>query len=701
MKRALTVFLAVLVFMLLADCARRQDEPALREPDPSLVSGHTAGVVSRKSAIQVRFATEIAPEGSVGAEPADSPFSFSPRVRGRAFWADPRTLEFRPEQDLEPGTEYTATVRLDRLVETAGDQALFSFRFMVMRQSFTIELEGLAAPDHTDLERQELSGVLKTADVAGAAEVEKVLSASQHEGLSIRWSHYEDRRTHRFTVENILRERNPVPVILSWNGRSIGVNEKGARAVEVPPLGEFGVTGIKPVQTAERYLEVAFSDPLDGQQSLTGLIWVEGMKELRHVVRGGVVRVYSPRGWPEEVTVNVEPGIRNSVGGVLEQGVKSTAVFRRMLPRVRIPGSGVVLPTTQGLTIPIETVNLDGIVVEALRIYEDNVVQFLQVNALGGDQELRRVGKVVWKRELPIDWTPDRTNQWIRTGLDLSRLVSDNPRGMYRLRVYFRRDQVEYDCPEVTPEELESRFAVEYSLEAGEGSVWDSWEYDYDSYYEFYDNRENPCHPAYYRTFYDHHIVAARNIIVSDIGLTARMGTDRRMVVAASDLKTARPLPGVDLAVFDYQRRVLGRAVTGKNGLARIAMEREEEPFAVTASRDEQASYLKLDRGSALSVSHFDVGGRDSREGLKGFIYGDRGVWRPGDTLYLTFILYDPRGELPGDHPVQLSLLNPRGQVVERVTSTGSVGGFHHFPLRTDRDAPTGVWTARVAAGGA
>ena len=47
--------------------------------------------------------------------------------------------------------------------------------------------------------------------------------------------------------------------------------------------------------------------------------------------------------------------------------------------------------------------------------------------------------------------------------------------------------------------------------------------------------------------------------------------------------------------------------------------------------------YLKLDDGSALSMSMFDVGGTETQDGLKGFMYGDRGVWRPGDSLFITF----------------------------------------------------------------
>ena len=45
--------------------------------------------------------------------------------------------------------------------------------------------------------------------------------------------------------------------------------------------------------------------------------------------------------------------------------------------------------------------------------------------------------------------------------------------------------------------------------------------------------------------------------------------------------------------------------------------------------------------GVALPVSHFDVGGETVVDGLKGHLYGDRGVWRPGDSIYLTFALQD------------------------------------------------------------
>ncbi|MFY9197489.1 MAG: hypothetical protein WAO25_08390, partial [Bacillota bacterium] len=32
----------------------------------------------------------------------------------------------------------------------------------------------------------------------------------------------------------------------------------------------------------------------------------------------------------------------------------------------------------------------------------------------------------------------------------------------------------------------------------------------------------------------------------------------------------------------------------------------------------------------------FDVSGKEVQEGLKGYIYTERGVWRPGDSLYVS-----------------------------------------------------------------
>jgi len=169
--------------------------------------------------------------------------------------------------------------------------------------------------------------------------------------------------------------------------------------------------------------------------------------------------------------------------------------------------------------------------------------------------------------------------------------------------------------------------------------------------------------------------------------------------VAVSDLKTTVPLPGAAVQISDYQQQILSEGKTDANGMVKLHTERK--PFLVTAKIGDHTGYLKMDEGSALSVSHFDVSGETVKKGIKGFIYGERGVWRPGDKIYLTFILLDTNEKkLPDDHPVTFELRNPKGQLVKTETGKKSVAGFYFFETQTDQDAPTGYWNAKIKVGG-
>ena len=82
--------------------------------------------------------------------------------------------------------------------------------------------------------------------------------------------------------------------------------------------------------------------------------------------------------------------------------------------------------------------------------------------------------------------------------------------------------------------------------------------------------------------------------------------------------------------------------------------------FAIVTN-DNNTTYVKLDEGQSLSVSNFDVGGEQLQKGLKGYIYGERGVWRPGDTLHIAFMLNDNESKLEKTHPIKFKLSNPQG----------------------------------------
>lgn len=157
-------------------------------------------------------------------------------------------------------------------------------------------------------------------------------------------------------------------------------------------------------------------------------------------------------------------------------------------------------------------------------------------------------------------------------------------------------------------------------------------------------------------------------------------------------------MSGVSIDLLDFQQQLISSGSTDGNGIAKITYSRK--PYLAIAKYKEQRAYLKIDDGTSLSISQFDVSGDVVQKGLKGFIYGERGVWRPGDSIYLTFILEDKLKTLPSHAPVTMELYNPLGTLTKRQVQSHGVNGFYDFRTSTGEEEPTGTWIAKVKVGG-
>ena len=73
------------------------------------------------------------------------------------------------------------------------------------------------------------------------------------------------------------------------------------------------------------------------------------------------------------------------------------------MPSVKIQGKGNILPTSGKIVLPFDAINLNAVDISIIKIYENNVPQFLQENDLGGNNELRRVAKPVVQKTLRLD----------------------------------------------------------------------------------------------------------------------------------------------------------------------------------------------------------------------------------------------------------------------------------------------------------
>jgi uncharacterized protein YfaS (alpha-2-macroglobulin family) len=702
-------YVRAIVFCLLLcsilSCKKGPEQAAEINPEfTSYISAFTSGYISNQSAIRLQLTEDYQGQIELNQPIDEKLFRFKPDLKGTAYWVDNRTIEFKPDEPLKSGTSYMVLFNLSGVEDVPGHLKTFEFQIQTIRQNFSVEIEGLKTYNSQDLRWMKLNGRILTADVIENEQIESVLTVNQNNrSLKITWEHENNGKIHVFSADSIERKETEEKVEVVWKGKGIGADASGKEQIIIPALGDFKLLNISVVQQPEQYILINFSDPLQPNQFLQGLISVENGTSLQFITEDNEIKAYPSSRQTGSLKVYIEPGIKNVQGYKLKTRSEHLLSFEDIKPAVRLLGNGVILPNSEGLIFPFEAVNLKAVDIKIVRIYENNIGQFLQVNWLDGNYELKRVGRLILKKTVnlvadkPFDYS-----RWNTFSIDLAELIKSEPGAIYHIELGFKKEYSLYPCSDnITGDQDQvSELTTEDKTFEEELSYWDDPEsyYYYDSEYYYWDynwaERNDPCSNSYYGG----NRSVSRNILASDLGIIAKRGTDKSMTFSVTDLLTTSSIPGVTIEIYNYQQQLIGKTQTGSDGLAEITL--EGQPFYLIAKNGMQRGYLRLDDGSSLSLSRFDVSGNVVQKGIKGFIYGERGVWRPGDSLYLTFILEDKNSILPENHPVTFELINPHGQVVRKMVRTSGINGFYDFKTFTDPDAPTGNWSAKINVGG-
>jgi len=700
--------LATLVILVLFLFFHHRQKPGIDPAFSKYIESYTTGIVSKQSTIRIRLAGDVQTTHVQNEALADNVFDFSPSIRGKAYWVDARTVEFRPEGKLDPDKSYTADFNLGKIIKVPDHFDDFKFGFQTIKPDFTVSFTGLQTATNTSVDKMKLGGIVQTADNEDPASIEKAISVNFASPVQITWQHNPVTKTHTFTVTQLIREKDKVnPLTVSWDGAGLNIDKKGGQEFQVPAIGDFKVLDIRAVQDNDQYVLVQFSDAIMVGQELNGLITVGNVGEPAYTIDGSTVKVYAPERLEGNYSVSVNEGIENISHQKITKTYSGSVFFENRLPSVTIPGKGVILPDSGKLMMPFEAVNLNAVDVSIIKIYADNVPQYFQNNGFDGADELRHVGRPIVQKTIRLDADKSlNLNKKNRFMLDLDQMLRAEPGAIYRVIIGYRKEYSLYNCSAGGPVLKKNTDDDEYGYEGGGNSnnvgivsdEDDDFWTRYDSYYPDgfnWQQRDDPCTNSYFTK----DKWATRNIIASNIGLIAKRGNDNGMVVAVTNILTAKPMTGVDIEILDYQKQVIFKTASDADGLAKFNLTRK--PYLLVAKQGNERGYLKLDDGSSLPLSRFNVGGDEVQSGLKGFIYGERGVWRPGDSIFMSFILEDKLKTLPADHPVEFELYDPNGKLYRRITQTSSVDGFYSFHTATETSSPTGNWSAKVKVGGA
>lgn len=678
------------------------------------VNAYTGGVISQNSTIRIEL-TQDQPMVDLNQELKDNPFSFSPSLKGKTYWVSNNTIEFVPEEGaLKPGAFYEGTFRLGDFVDVDKKLKEFNFSFRVQERNFSIHTDPITVTA-TQPDQVTVTGEIRFSDVVKKEEVEKMLTAESEKNKSypVEITQTDHPTRYVFSISQITREAEDYQLEITAKGNPAGIDRTQNESILIPAKNSFRFLSAVRIDQPENGIEIIFSDPVSNTQDLKGLIDVPEVSSSIFQIKENKVFVYFEAGKQNKLTLNIHEGIRNSQDKPLGTSHSISFSELNLKPQVEMATSAAILPDSKSLIIPFRAVNLYAVDLSVIRIFENNVLMFMQNNSLSSANELRRSGRLVYKKTLWLakDSSKD-VHRWEDYSIDLAGLIHQEPGAIYRVILSFRQEYSAYPCG--GSENKEMQFVDNKSsdnltkvsgetLSEDDEAVWDTPE----TYYYYngsvpmdwsqyrWTERDNPCHPSYYM---NSDRIAACNILASNLGMIVKRNSLNKLWIAVNNILDTKPIAKAQVTIYNFQLQPIGKGETNGEGLVEITP--KGVPFIAVAEADKQKAYVRVVDGEEQSVSRFDVGGKDIQKGLKGFIYGERGVWRPGDTLHISFMLEDREKRIPDKHPVALEIYNPRGQFYTKMISTQGTNGFYTFAVPTQADDPTGLWNAYVKVGG-
>ena len=189
-------------------------------------------------------------------------------------------------------------------------------------------------------------------------------------------------------------------------------------------------------------------------------------------------------------------------------------------------------------------------------------------------------------------------------------------------------------------------------------------------------------------------------LVVTDVGLTTYKGGDGMTVVARS-LASAVPVSGLDVSLYARNNKLLSTAVTDHQGGAHFApglLEGEggmEAVLLVAEGPEHGFTFLQLDR-APFDLSDRGVNGRTAPGPIDAYVYSDRGMYRPGETVNLVGLIRDQKGVGIDGPPLTLRLLSPEGKAVLERLLPQDESGSYTTALPLADSARTGDWTAAL-----
>ena len=391
---------------------------------------------------------------------------------------------------------------------------------------------------------------------------------------------------------------------------------------------------------------LGFTHPLDPSVDYASYVTVSPQRPMALSVRGQSLCV-GGLGFGDGQEIILRTGLPSADGQSLLTDETIAVDFGDRPAYVGLAGDGVILPRRDADGLAIETVNVDTVAIDLWRV-TDRALAFRSItqgfndaegdyNWTPPDERPFEVGEEIWSGEMDTDGA---LNTPVTTVFPLAEAIGSLSPGAYFIAV---RDASEAD-----------------------------------------DGYRSPAR-------------ATRWLVITDLALTAYRGQDGIDFTVRS-LQSALPVADVRVELVAGSNEVLASETTNADGQARFAapLVRGEGAMAprLLLAYGPDNDFAVLDfRRNPVDLSGQDIGGRQRPDGADGYLWLDRGIYRPGETVRIGAMVRDSEAVAISDRPVTLTAFGPNG--IEIATSrheTAEQAGSVFWGYDLPRTAARGEW---------
>lgn len=626
------------------------------------VAGRNFGdVVQQTQNLIFTFNKNVGPPNQLGEWDSTQYVRFIPAVRGKFKWTAANELVFSPARAFEPATDYRAELTDNLLKQTdqkdlkiSGDDITFHTPYLQLTSTENWWTRSRETGQPVAKTRLNFNYPVSSAEVASGVAVK-----ADSKALALQVGSSDAPNSVALTLTDAPALKNEQPLTIRLN-----------KGLKVPNTAYVSREVIEETSALPSRYKVDVTDVQTSYENAQGVVRVGTTQELQ---AGELSTFYTIQPRVETTAELTENGfiirgnfneadtyvltltdqIQGILGTKLEEPVSRDLFFGKMPASIQFVNKRALYLSSKGArNVGLTIVNVPKVQVTIAKVFENNILSYFRNNRY---EDYRENANGEWGPAGTFTYGDDEAG-------DLS-------------RVLVSKSVETTDLPKVR-----GASALNLALPEANNNFKGVYLVSVDSKDEAY-------------------LQANQLVSLSDIGLIAHQ-TKNEVLVWANSIHTAEPLQGVEVTLVSNNNQSVYTLKTDGSGFVKFDKVNEKAPgFTIallTARTTDDFNFLFLP-DTQVETSRFDVAGkRDNESGFNAFVYGDRDIYRPGETIHFNTIIRLQDWQSVGEVPLLIRVMSPNGRELRAFRKTTNAQGAVATDVPLSPAAVTGSYSIEV-----